>query len=81
MSSFRSTTRNCFSEASSVLSGIKSELSNWNDDKAIPVKDYIEKIKNGFQTVCNMINSVEEHIKKMQESADKVERITRKNIE
>lgn len=72
---------NCFSEASSVLGGINSELANWNDDKAIPVKDYIGKVKTSFQTVCDTAKSVEEHIKKMQESADKVERITRKNIE
>ena len=78
MSEFRATAQRCFSEASSVLREIKSELNNWNDSKSVTVKEYVENARRSFQLVCDAAGNVDVDIQKMREIADKVENISRK---
>ena len=78
MSEFRVVAQRCFSESSGILREIKSELNNWNDSRAVTVKDYVENSRRSFQLVCDAAGSVESDIQKMREIADKVENISRK---
>jgi len=78
MSEFRATAQRCFSESSSILREIKSELNNWNDPRSVTVKDYVENSRRSFQLVCDAAGNVDTDIQKMREIADKVESISRK---
>lgn len=80
MSEFRSAISGCFSEASNILSGLRSELNNWNDSKSMVVKEQVENDRRSFQLVCDASKLVEEDIRKMREIADKVESISRKTV-
>lgn len=80
MSEFKSAVSGCFSEASSILSSLKSELNNWNDSKATVVKEQVENDRRSFQMVCDASKFVEDDIRKMREIADKVESISRKTV-
>lgn len=80
MSKLRSAVSQCFSEASSILSSLKSELNNWNDSKAIIVKEQVENDRRSFQMVCDAYKIVENDINRIYEVADKVESISRKTV-
>lgn len=78
MSEFRAVAQRCFSEASGILREIKSELNNWNDSRAVTVKEYVDSSRRSFQLVCDTAGKVDTNIQKMREIADKVESISRK---
>lgn len=80
MSKLKSAVSECFLEASSILSTLKSELNNWNDSKAIIVREQVENDRRSFQMVCDAYKVVEDDIRKISEIADKVESISRKMV-
>lgn len=73
MSDFASVMSGCGQEATNVFSIINSEFNNWNDEKATIVKGEIENSKRAFQSVFEAARMLESDIKKMQETAYRVE--------
>lgn len=78
MSQFKTTIQSCLKDVRAVLASLRLELNNWNDDKSTVVKAEVERNNRTFQLVCDAAIKVEADIKKMEESVDKVENISRK---
>lgn len=80
MSDFASVMSGCAQETTNVFSIINSEFNNWNDEKATLIKGQIDNSKRAFQSVFEAARMLEGDIKKMQETANKVEEISRKTV-
>ncbi len=80
MSEFRAVAQRCFSESSSILREIRSELNNWNDSRSVSVKEYVGNSRKSFQLVCDAAGNVDTDIQKMREIADKVTKIAEKEV-